>query len=334
MTTTIADLDARAAAFRECFDHLRSEIGRVFVGQRALVDHVLICFFCQGHALIEGPPGLGKTLLVRTLGEGLDLSFSRIQCTPDLMPADVTGTNLLIETPAGAREFSFRPGPIFANVVLADEINRATPRTQAAFLEALQERRVTVFGVSHPIAEPFAVFATQNPLEMEGTYPLPEAQLDRFFFKLTVGMPGADDLTEILARTTGAESAQISARYGATTVREMCSLIRQVEVSAAAMRLVLRLVRATHPDASEAPEVVRKYVAHGASVRAAQAMILAAKATALLAGRFHAAAEDVQAVALPALNHRIIRNFHAEMERVTPTAIVDAVVEASRDPRG
>ena len=176
----------------------------MFVGQRALVDHLLVCFFCQGHALIEGPPGLGKTLLVRTLGEALDLTFSRIQCTPDLMPADVTGTNLLAETRRGAREFSFQPGPIFANVVLADEINRATPRTQAAFLEAMQERHVTVFGVTHPIDEPFAVFATQNPIEMEGTYPLPEAQLDRFFFKLTVGMPGVDDLAEILARTTGA----------------------------------------------------------------------------------------------------------------------------------
>ena len=279
MTTTIADLEARAATFRECFEHLRAEIGRVFVGQRALVDHILVCFFCQGHALVEGPPGLGKTLLVRTLGEGLDLTFSRIQCTPDLMPADVTGTNLLAETSAGAREFSFRPGPIFANVVLADEINRATPRTQAAFLEALQERRVTVFGISHPIAEPFAVFATQNPLEMEGTYPLPEAQLDRFFFKLTVGMPGADDLAEILARTTGAQSPHVSPRYGAETVQAMHSLIRQVEVSDAALRLVLRLVRATHPDAPEAPELVRKYVKHGASVRAAQAMILASKAT-------------------------------------------------------
>jgi MoxR-like ATPase len=330
VTTSIADLEARAAAFRECFEHLRTEIGRVFVGQHALVDHVLVCFFCQGHALIEGPPGLGKTLLVRTLGEGLNLTFSRIQCTPDLMPADVTGTNLLAESAGGVREFSFRPGPIFANVVLADEINRATPRTQAAFLEALQEHRVTVFGVSHPIPEPFAVFATQNPLEMEGTYPLPEAQLDRFFFKLLVAMPGAGDLAEILARTTGTATTRVSSRFGAATVQEMHALIRQVEVSEPAMRLVLRLVQATHPDSPDAPETVRKYVKHGASVRAAQAMILASKAIALLAGRFHAAAEDVESVALPALNHRIIRNFHGEMERVTPDAIVGAVVEAAR----
>jgi len=329
MTTTTAHIEAQAATFRECFSYLRTEIGRVFVGQRALVDHVLVCFFCQGHALIEGPPGLGKTLLVRTLGEGLDLTFSRIQCTPDLMPADVTGTNLVAETASGAREFSFRPGPIFANVVLADEINRATPRTQAAFLEALQERRVTVFGTSHPIAEPFAVFATQNPLEMEGTYPLPEAQLDRFFFKLKVGMPGSEDLAEILARTTGAQTVRVSPRFGAPAVQAMHALIRQVEVSEPATRLVLRLVRATHPDASEAPEIVQKYVKHGASVRAAQAMILAAKALALLDGRYHAAVDDVRSVALPALNHRIIRNFHGEMERVTTEGIVEAVLAAS-----
>ena len=189
-----------------CSSTCAARSGRVFVGQRSLVDHLLLCFFCQGHALIEGAPGLGKTVLVRTLGEALNLSFSRIQCTPDLMPADVTGTNLLAETSQGLREFSFRRGPIFANVVLADEINRATPRTQAAFLEALQERHVTVFGVTHPIEEPFAVFATQNPIEMEGTYPLPEAQLDRFFFKLTVETPSIADLAEILARTTGTGS--------------------------------------------------------------------------------------------------------------------------------
>jgi MoxR-like ATPase len=324
--TTTDDIAAQAATFRDCFDHLRTEIGRVFVGQRALVDHVLVCFFCQGHALIEGPPGLGKTLLVRTLGEALDLTYARIQCTPDLMPADVTGTNLLIDTPAGGREFSFKRGPIFANIVLADEINRATPRTQAAFLEALQERHVTVFGVTHPIAEPFAVFATQNPIEMEGTYVLPEAQLDRFFFKLTVAMPNADDLAEILARTTGTRHAQATPRFGADTVQRMFALIRQVEVSEPAMQLVLRLVRATHPDSAEAPEMVRKYVKHGASVRAAQAMILAAKALALLAGRYHAAAQDVRAVALPALNHRIIRNFHGEMERVSTDAIVGEIV--------
>jgi len=329
MMQTPADIEAQAAIFREVFEHLRDEIGRVFVGQRSLVDHLLLCFFCQGHALIEGAPGLGKTVLVRTLGEALNLSFSRIQCTPDLMPADVTGTNLLAETPQGLREFSFRRGPIFANVVLADEINRATPRTQAAFLEALQERHVTVFGVTHPIEEPFAVFATQNPIEMEGTYPLPEAQLDRFFFKLTVQTPSVADLAEILARTTGTGTVRVAARHGAATVRAMTDVIKQVAVSPPALDRVLRIISATHPGAEEAPPIVRKYVQYGASPRAAQAMILAGKALALLDGRYHVAAEDVAQVALPALNHRIIRNFHGEMEQVSTGAIVEGIVAAT-----
>jgi MoxR-like ATPase len=329
MMPSPAEIEAQATVFREVFAHLRDEIGRVFVGQRALVDHLLVCFFCQGHALIEGAPGLGKTVLVRTLGEALNLSFSRIQCTPDLMPADVTGTNLLAETAHGVREFSFRRGPIFAHVVLADEINRATPRTQAAFLEALQERHVTVFGVTHPIEEPFAVFATQNPIEMEGTYPLPEAQLDRFFFKLTVETPSMADLAEILARTTGTAAVRVSARHGAATVRAMTDVIKQVAVSEPALNRVLRIIRATHPGADEAPPIVRKYVQYGASPRAAQAMILAGKALALLDGRYHVAEDDVAQVALPALNHRIIRNFHGEMEQVSTASIVEGIVAAT-----
>jgi MoxR-like ATPase len=327
--TGAAGIEIQAATFREVFAHLQAEIGRVFVGQRELVDHLLVCFFCGGHALIEGPPGVGKTLLVRTLAEALDLRFSRIQCTPDLMPADVTGTNLLSETPGGARTFTFQPGPIFANVVLADELNRATPRTQSAFLEAMQERHVTVFGATHELDEPFSVFATQNPIEMEGTYPLPEAQLDRFFFKLTVAMPELSDLAEILTRTTGVALARPTARFGADAVRTMSALIKQVKVADPAMQLVLRVIRATHPDAGEAPPLVRKYVRYGASPRAAQAMILGAKALALLAGRYHAAADDVRRVAAPALVHRIIRNFHGEMEQVSTTAIVSGVLDAA-----
>jgi MoxR-like ATPase len=323
-----AEIEAKAAAFRDCFGHLRAEIAKVFVGQPALVDQLLLCFFCQGHGLIEGSPGLGKTLLVRTLSEALNLRFARIQCTPDLMPADVTGTNLLVETPTGLREFSFQRGPIFANIVLADELNRATPRTQSAFLEAMQERHVTVFGVTHALEEPFSVFATQNPIEMEGTYPLPEAQLDRFFFKLHVTMPDVGDLAEILERTTGAAPARPTPRFGAAMVREMAGLIKQVRVAEPATRLVLGLVRASHPDAGSAPAVVKKYVRYGASPRAAQAMILAAKGLALLAGRFHVAAEDVRLVALPALNHRIIRNFHGEMEQVSTQAIVTALLDS------
>jgi MoxR-like ATPase len=251
-------IEVQAQTFRECFAHLQGEIGRVFVGQRAIVDQLLLCFFCQGHALIEGSPGLGKTLLVRTLSDALNLRFSRIQCTPDLMPADVTGTNLLLENQSGAREFAFQRGPLFANIVLADELNRATPRTQAAFLEAMQERHVTVFGITHHVEEPFSVFATQNPIEMEGTYPLPEAQLDRFFFKLRVAMPDVDDLAEILDRTTGSAVAHAVPRYGAAAVREFMALIKQVKVAEPARRLVLRVVHATHPDSSSATEFAKK----------------------------------------------------------------------------
>ena len=329
--TSSAPIEARAATFRQVVEHLRTQIGQVFVGQASLVEHLLIAFFCRGHVLIEGPPGLGKTLLVRTLGEALDLTYSRIQCTPDLMPADVTGTNILTERPGGGREFTFQPGPIFANVVLADELNRATPRTQAAFLEAMQERHVTVFGTTHVLDEPFAVFATQNPIEMEGTYPLPEAQLDRFFFKLTVRMPDVGDLAEILARTTGTEQPRATAGFGAATVREMSDLIKQVMVAEPALQLALRIVRATHPDSGEAPASVKKYVRYGASPRAAQAIILAAKAVALLAGRYHVAADDVRLVARPSLNHRLIRNFHGEMEQVSIDAITQSILETVQE---
>ena len=325
-TITPDVIEAKAEEFRACFSHLQAEIAKIFVGQRAVVDQLLLCFFCQGHALIEGSPGLGKTLLVRTLSDTLSLRFARIQCTPDLMPGDVTGTNLLVESTSGKREFAFQRGPIFANIVLADELNRATPRTQAAFLEAMQERHVTVFGATHHLEAPFSVFATQNPIEMEGTYPLPEAQLDRFFFKLRIAMPNVEELAEILERTTGAADPIPMPGYDASTVRELAALIKEVKVSAPAMRLVLRLVRATHPDLAEAPEIVKRYVKYGASPRAAQAMILAAKALALRAGRYHVAIEDVRPVVAPALNHRVIRNFHGEMERVTTESIIDRVL--------
>jgi len=260
------------------------------------------------------------------LSEALNLSFARVQCTPDLMPADVTGTNLLVETPGGLREFAFQRGPIFANVVLADEINRATPRTQAAFLEAMQERRVTVFGLTHHLDEPFSVFATQNPIEMEGTYPLPEAQLDRFFFKLMVQVPDLDDLAEIMARTTGERDVRITPKFGGDTVRAMSGLIKQVKIDDSTTRLALRIIRATHPSVPESPELVKKYVRYGASPRGAQAMILGAKALALLAGRFHVSTEDLTRLAAPALNHRLIRNFQGEMERVDPESIIARVV--------
>ncbi len=329
MTVTEADIEQQAATFRDCFRVLTEEIGRAFVGQPTVVEELLLCFFCGGHALIEGAPGLGKTLLVRALSEALDLRFARVQCTPDLMPADITGTNVILETASGPRSTAFQPGPIFANVVLADEINRATPRTQSAFLEAMQERHVTVFGATHPIPAPFSVFATQNPIEMEGTYPLPEAQLDRFFFKITVRVPGIDDLTEIMLRTTGSDDARIVPRFGAEMAREMISIIRQVKIAAPVLRHALQMVRATHPEVAEAPDAVRQYVRYGASPRAAQAMVLSAKALALLDGRFHVATADLQRVARAALGHRVIRNFRAEMDGIDSTAIVDAVLAAA-----
>jgi MoxR-like ATPase len=319
----------QAALFRDCFMQLRDEIGRVFVGQPAVVEQLLLCFFCQGHGLIEGAPGLGKTLLVRSLGEALSLRFARVQCTPDLMPADITGTNVIVDgLEHQLHQFAFQPGPIFANIVLADEINRATPRTQAAFLEAMQERHVTVFGTTHPIAPPFSLFATQNPVEMEGTYPLPEAQLDRFFFKLIIAVPEVHDLAEIMARTTGGEEPRVRALFGADLAQSLFSLIRQVKIADPVLHYALRVLRGTHPQVKEAPESVRKYVRYGASPRAAQAMVLAAKALALLDGRFHVAVEDIRQVALPALNHRVIRNFHAEMEHVAAEAIVADVLSS------
>ncbi len=321
----------QAALFRDCFTQLRGEIGRVFVGQPAVVEQLLLCFFCQGHGLIEGAPGLGKTLLVRSLSEALSLRFGRVQCTPDLMPADITGTNMIVDGAEPMHRFTFQPGPIFANIVLADEINRATPRTQAAFLEAMQERHVTVFGTTHAIPAPFSLFATQNPVEMEGTYPLPEAQLDRFFFKLTITVPEVDELAEIMARTTGDQEPRVNRLFGAEVTQSMFLLIRQVKIADPVLRYALQVLRATHPQVNEAPASVRKYVRYGASPRAAQAMVLAAKALALLDGRFHVALDDLRQVALPALRHRVIRNFHAEVEQVATEAIVGDVLASIRE---
>lgn len=324
--TTVDGVERHAAVFRECFDHVRGEIEKVFVGQPDVVEQLLVCFFCQGHALIEGAPGLGKTRLVRALSEAVTLEFARVQCTPDLMPADITGTNILVEAPGGVREFVFERGPIFANVVLADEINRATPRTQSAFLEAMQERHVTIFGVTHGVPQPFCVFATQNPIEMEGTYPLPEAQLDRFFFKLTVRTPTVEDMVEIMARTTGGPQPAIAPRFGAEAVGSLLGLVKQVKITADITRLALRIVRATHPDAAESPDLVKKYVRYGASPRGAQAIVLAAKTFALIDGRYHVSADDVRRAVPPALNHRIILNFHGEMERIDRESLVARII--------
>ncbi len=304
------------ADFRDVFQRIQTEVGKVMVGQDEVVEEVLISVLAGGHALLEGVPGLGKTMLVRTLADSLDLSFSRIQFTPDLMPADITGTNILIETETRERRFSFQRGPIFANLVLADEINRATPKTQSALLESMQDRTCTVANVVHKMAEPFFVLATQNPVEMEGTYPLPEAQLDRFFFKVLVRFPNEDELTEILRRTTSAMESSAENVASGEAILQMGQLAREVPISSGVSDYVVRLVMASHPDNPRATTTVRRYVRYGVSPRGAQAIVLGAKIRALIQGRLNVAYDDIRAVALPALRHRIILNFEAESNDV------------------
>lgn len=317
--------------FREVMGALREQIGRVIVGHEQVVEGTLQCIFAGGHALLEGVPGLGKTLLVRTLGQVLSLQFSRIQFTPDLMPADITGTNLLVEDEGGRRRFQFQPGPVFANLVLADEVNRATPKTQSALLEAMQEHAVTVAGVRYPLPEPFFVLATQNPIEMEGTYPLPEAQLDRFLFKLLVSPPSVEQLNAILERTTGAETPQVETVADGETVRQMQQLARQVPLADPVRDFASRLVHFTHPEVEGAPDMVKRYVRFGSSPRGAQALVQTAKVRALSQGRYNVAVEDIEAVAYPALRHRILLNFEAEAQGVTPEQVIDAVLAHVRE---
>ncbi len=316
--------DAQEAVerFRGNIRKLKDEIHKEIVGQDALIQQVSTCLLAGGHALIEGAPGLGKTLLVRTLSRALNLTFSRIQFTPDLMPADILGTNIVVEEEPGKRTFRFQEGPVFGNVLLADEINRATPKTQSALLEAMQEGSVTISGTSYALPHPFFVLATQNPIEMEGTYPLPEAQLDRFLFKLDVLSPSVDAMIDILDRTTGAAGASASPVLDREEVLSMRAMVPEVPVASHVKRFVARLVAASHPTSPDAPESVRRFVRFGASPRAAQAVVLAGKVLALAEGRFHVSFEDVRAMLGPALRHRLILNFEGEAEGVNPDDIV------------
>jgi len=322
------DFEDKLASAKEASGRLRDAIGQVLVGQRDVVEQVLWSLVAGGHVLLEGAPGLGKTLLVRTLSECLDLRFSRIQFTPDLMPSDVTGTQVLVTDAEGQRHFSLHKGPIFGQIVLADEINRATPKTQSALLEAMQEHACTIGGVRHSFEEPFFVLATENPIEMEGTYPLPEAQLDRFLLKVLVPSPSEDEMTEILARTTGLKAEPPVKVLRHDEVLELQLACREIAVAEPVMRYAARLVGASDPAAGAAPALVKAAVRFGAGVRGAQSLILAAKAAGLLEGRAHVSFADVQRVAKPVLRHRLIRSFEGEADGVTPDQIVSALVEA------
>jgi len=318
--------EQQIAGFREAYGRLRDELGKVIVGQDEIVDGALTALMGGGHVLLEGVPGLGKTLLVRTLSQVLDLSFNRIQFTPDLMPADILGTNIVMETPGGRRQFEFQKGPIFAHLLLADEINRATPKTQSALLEAMQEHSVTAGGEIRKLDEPFFVMATQNPIDQEGTYPLPEAQLDRFFFKLLVGYPSGTELTEVLTRTTERRRVEVSRVLAKEELLQLMDLVRQVPVASHVKDYAVRLVLATHPKTETAAPVSNQYLRFGSSPRGGQTLLLAGKVRALTDGRFNVSLDDVQAAALPALRHRLILNFEAEAEGITTDHIISQIL--------
>ena len=320
------EMQERAEQFRKAYAQLQNEIGKVIVGHTDIVHGVLTCLFVGGHALLEGVPGLGKTLLVRTLSQVLDLAFNRIQFTPDLMPSDIIGTNIIMDTPDGKRVFNFQPGPLFAQIVLADEINRATPKTQSALLEAMQEHSITVGGTIHRLKEPFFVMATQNPIEQEGTYPLPEAQLDRFFFKLIVNYSGRQEMATILERTTRGEWPQPQRVMNGDEIRQWQQLVREVLVAPPVQDYAIRLVLATHPQGEFATPDANKYIRFGGSPRGAQALVLAGKVRALLEGRYNVSFEDIRRVYLPALRHRVLLNFEAQAENMASDTVLAQIL--------
>ncbi len=322
--------EERVREFVTAFERLRAEVEKVIVGHRDIINHVLIGMFAGGHVLLEGAPGLGKTLLIKTLAEGLELSFSRVQFTPDLMPADIIGTNIILEDSEGRKHFQFQPGPIFGHILLADEINRATPKTQSALLEGMQEGFVTVGGASRPLPSPFFVLATQNPIEMEGTYPLPEAQLDRFFFKLRVRYPAVEELNAIIDRTTQVRPVTVERVMTGPTVLAFRDLIREVPIASHVRDFASTIVMATHPEWAGAPEVTRRFIRYGASPRGAQALVLGAKVLALSQGRYNVSADDLRTLAAPALRHRVILNFEGEAEAVDVDTLVGEIVDRAQ----
>ena len=320
--------EPRLALARERLDALRRQIERRVVGHHDLVNGILACLLSSGHALLEGVPGLGKTLLVKTLSEALHLDFARIQFTPDLMPADIIGTRVVLQDDEGRRHFQFQQGPVFTQLLLADEINRATPKTQSALLEAMEEKRVTVGRTGHALQEPFMVLATQNPIEMEGTYPLPEAQLDRFLLKLNVTYPDAGELSQIVDRTTGAPMPAVDPVLSAGELMELRELVRSVVIAGHVKDYAIRMLLATHAGSAQATPMVRRYVRYGASPRGLQAMVLVAKALALFAGRINVSFEDLATAAPPALRHRVLLNFEGEAEGI---AVEDLIAEVIRE---
>jgi MoxR-like ATPase len=313
--------------FQKTSQAIETEISRVIVGQEEIVRNTLIAIIAGGHVLLEGVPGLGKTLLIRTLAETLELRFNRIQFTPDLMPADIIGTDILEDDQGGGRQFRFQPGPVFVNLLMADEINRATPKTQSALLEAMQEKTVTVGGKTYPLERPFFVLATQNPIDMEGTYPLPEAQLDRFLFKLNVTFPSAGELVTILDRTTREAEPHAGLAADGPALLQLGILARQIPAASHVSEYVARLLLATHPEHPSAPEFVKRYVRYGASPRGAQAIILGAKVNALFSGRYNVAFKDIEAVVYPALRHRLILNFEGEAEGITGDKVIETILK-------
>ena len=320
-------IEKQAEEFATRYKEVREQLGRVIVGHSDIVHGVLTCLFVGGHCLLEGVPGLGKTLLVRTLAQALDLHFSRIQFTPDLMPADILGTNMVVETPEGKRAFEFQKGPIFTQICLADEINRATPKTQSAMLETMQEKKVSIAGKVFHMDPPFFVMATQNPLEQEGTYPLPEAQLDRFFFKLMVGYSSREELTEIIDRTTRGVTIEPDKVMDGTEIVKWQKLVREVIVAPHVQDYIVRLTLATHPEGPFAVESTNQYLRWGSSPRGAQTITLAAKVRALLAGRYNVSFDDVRRVFLPAMRHRVILNFEAQAEGIDPDQVLVDLVQ-------